>query len=128
MAKGRVWSLLGLFKALKDDAIVLYYAWKHPGTPAFVRAALVALITYVISPIDILPDYLPFIGIADDAAIIPTAIFSLARMLPASVRAECQRDSEKWKNRMPWILGLFIVLIAAWLIIIVAGLGYLIYK
>lgn len=128
MAIGRFWNLLGLLKVIKDDAIILYYAWRHPGTPFFVRAALVAVLAYVVSPIDIVPDYLPVIGIADDVALIPAAIISLTHMLPSNVLAECRRESERWKNRMPWIIGLFIFLIVAWFTIIVAGLGYLIAK
>jgi uncharacterized membrane protein YkvA (DUF1232 family) len=124
MAQGGVWRFWGWLKVLKSDALILYYAWKHPLTPAYIKGALVALIAYVFSPVDIVPDFIPFFGMLDDVALIPTAILYLTHMLPAPVLIECQRGSEKWKKRLPVILGVMIFLVAAWITLVILGLGY----
>lgn len=126
VALNGVLRLWGLLKTVKDDAMMLYYAWKHPGTPAVVKGMLVALVTYVISPIDVIPDYLPFIGIADDVMLIPAAVLFLTNMLPPSVRNECELESFKWRKRMPWLFGVFVIFIIMWLVIAIVGLGHVI--
>lgn len=120
---GRVRGWLGI---LKDDALLLYYAWKHPYTPPYVKGLMLALLVYVFSPIDLLPDYLPIIGIFDDVALIPAGLLFLTNMLPPSVRAECQRQSGKWSRRLPWILALLLGAMAGWILLLFFGLGYLI--
>lgn len=126
MAFSGVLRLWGLIKTVKDDALLLYYAWKHPGTPAFIKSMLVILVTYVFSPIDIIPDYLPFIGIVDDIAIIPAAVLFLTNLLPHSVRTECEMASAKWRKRLPWLFIAFIVFFIIWIGIAIAGLGQVI--
>lgn len=113
-------------KIIKHDIIILYYAWKHPGTPPSIKALLAALTAYVFSPIDIIPDYLPFIGITDDVAIITVAVLFLTKMLPQTVREDCERESAKWRTRLPWLLGAFVLFIVIWLVIAIIGTGYFI--
>lgn len=120
---GRIW---GWLRVLKEDAVLLYYAWKHPHTPPFVKGLMIALLVYVFSPIDLLPDYLPVIGILDDITLIPAGLLYLTHLLPPSVRMECQRQSGKWHRRMPWILASLLVAVAGWILLIIFGLRYLI--
>lgn len=125
LANVGILRLFGWLKVLKDDALILYYAWKHPGTPSYIRGMLAIMIAYVISPIDFLPDYIPLLGIADDAALIPASILYLNYLLPAAVRTDCQRESMKLKKRAPWLLGLIALLAIGWLALIAAGIRYL---
>jgi uncharacterized membrane protein YkvA (DUF1232 family) len=124
MAQGGVWRFWGWLKILKEVALLLYYAWKHPLTPAYIKGALVALIAYVFSPIDIVPDFIPFFGMVDDVTLIPMAILYLTHMLPASVLTECQKESEQWRKRLPVVFGVMIFLIVAWITLVILGLGY----
>ncbi|MDD4600012.1 MAG: YkvA family protein [Negativicutes bacterium] len=119
----RVW---GFFKTIKNDALLLYYAWKHPSTPPVIKGMLVALVAYVLSPVDFIPDYLPFIGIADDVAIIPAAVLFLTNMLPSSIRTECEKESRTWRKRIPWVFAVFILFILMWLGIAIVGLSQVI--
>lgn len=122
MALSAIARLWGLVKTVKKDAIILYYAWRHPDTPSSIKVMLVALVAYVFSPFDIIPDYLPVIGIADDVTIVTAAVLFLTQRLPLSVRMECERDSAIWRKRMPWILSLFVLFIIMWLTIAIIGL------
>lgn len=126
MGIGGLWRVWGWLRILKDDALLLYYAWKHPHTPPQVKGLLIALLAYVFSPLDIMPDYLPLIGILDDVMLIPAGLLYLTHMLPVSVRAECREESAKWHRRTPWILGLLCVVAAAWILLLIFGLSYLI--
>ncbi|GBG55255.1 hypothetical protein SPFL3102_00681 [Sporomusaceae bacterium FL31] len=116
------------FKIVKDDAIILYYAWKNPRTPPYIKALIVAMIAYVFSPIDIIPDYLPLIGMADDAVLLPTAVIAITKLLPASVLNECYQESMKWRKRVPWLIITIAVLMLVWLVLSLIGIGYLISK
>ncbi|HWR07048.1 YkvA family protein [Sporomusa sp.] len=107
-------------KILRDNAVILYYAWRHPLTPRYVKGILTVLLIYLISPIDIIPDYLPLVGIADDATLVTGAMLYLTQLLPAPVLAESKRQSEKWGRRMPYILGIIAVAAVAWIVLVIA--------
>jgi len=120
-----LWRLWNWLKMLQEDVLLLYYAWRHPQTPPYIKGLLAALAAYIISPVDFLPDYLPLVGIVDEAVLIPTAVWYLTNILPAPVRAECYHKSYKWRQRLPILAGLLIILLLVWLGLIVAGINYL---
>ena len=121
MNKGARLLQLGVWlKLLRDNAMILYYAWRHPLTPNYLKGILAALVIYLISPIDILPDYLPLLGIADDAGLVTGAALYLTKLLPAPVLEESRRKSEKWGRRMPYILGIIAVAAIGWIVLVIA--------
>jgi uncharacterized membrane protein YkvA (DUF1232 family) len=78
-----MWKRLSLLWTLvRGDARQLWWALRHPAAPAWLKlgAALIAL--YVFSPIDLLPDVLPFVGVVDDLVLVPLAIRWLLNHLP----------------------------------------------
>lgn len=76
-------------RSIWRDALALLFAIRDPRTPAGARGlALVALI-YAVSPIDLLPDTLPGLGVMDDLLIVPTLLALAARQLPASCPPRC---------------------------------------
>ncbi len=100
--------------------MILYYAWRHPLTPNYLKGILAALVIYLLSPIDLLPDYLPLLGIVDDAALATGALLYLTRLLPAPVLAESRRQSEKWGRRMPYIIGILAIAAIGWIVLVIA--------
>lgn len=125
MSMAKISRLWGWLKVLQEDALLLYYAWKHPYTPPYVKGLLVALATYIISPIDVLPDYLPMLGIVDEAVLVPAAVWYLTNLLPASVRSECYSRSAKWRRRLPLLAGLVVIIVIVWLALLIIGINYL---
>ncbi|CVK20314.1 YkvA family protein [Sporomusa sphaeroides] len=107
-------------KLLRDNGMILYYAWRHPLTPNYLKGILAALVIYLLSPIDLLPDYLPLLGIVDDAALATGALLYLTRLLPAPVLAESRRQSEKWGRRMPYIIGILAIAAIGWIVLVIA--------
>jgi uncharacterized membrane protein YkvA (DUF1232 family) len=76
------------WRAFRLDLLTLWHAVLDRRTPWLARAVMVAAALYVLSPIDILPDFLPFVGWVDDAVILP-ALFGLALgLLPMALREE----------------------------------------
>ncbi|RYY98996.1 MAG: DUF1232 domain-containing protein [Comamonadaceae bacterium] len=79
---------LALFWTLfKGDARQLWSALRHPGAPGWLKLGTGLLALYVISPIDLLPDAIPFIGVVDDLVLVPLAIRWMLKRLPAEVAA-----------------------------------------
>jgi uncharacterized membrane protein YkvA (DUF1232 family) len=74
-----------LWTVLRGDARQLWFALRHPAAPGWLKlgAALIAL--YVISPIDIIPDFIPVIGFLDDMVLVPLAIRWLLKRLPPEI-------------------------------------------
>ena len=77
-----------LLRRLGRNGIVLLYALRHPGTPRGVKFGILAMIAYVLSPIDLVPDMLMIVGLTDDLAVLLVGIPYLMKKLPANVQVE----------------------------------------
>ncbi len=74
-----------LWSVLRGDARRLWFAVRHPAAPAWLKLGTALIVLYVISPIDLIPDVLPFIGVVDDLIVVPLAIRWLLARLPAEI-------------------------------------------
>ncbi len=84
-----MWKRLSmLWVVVKGDARLLWRALKHPLAPSWLKPAAALLALYLISPIDLIPDAIPIIGLMDDVVLIPLAIRFLLDRLPAALRAD----------------------------------------
>lgn len=94
--------------------VALYLAYKHPRTPWYAKALAALIIGYALSPIDLIPDFIPVIGYLDDFIIVPAGIALLIKIIPRDVLEECRAKARsdfsegKPKN---WIAAIIIVLI-----------------
>ena len=71
-----------LWVLVRGDARRLWTALRHPDAPAWLKWGTAAIVLYLLSPIDLIPDILPIIGIADDLVLVPLAIRWLLNRLP----------------------------------------------
>jgi len=76
-----------LWTVLRGDARQLWAALRHPAAPAWLKVGAALIVLYVVSPIDLIPDFIPGIGWIDDAVLVPLAIRFLLNRLPAELRA-----------------------------------------
>jgi uncharacterized membrane protein YkvA (DUF1232 family) len=83
-----------LWTLLRGDARRLWFAVRHPAAPAWLKVGTALIVLYVVSPIDLIPDALPVIGVVDDLIIVPLAIRWLLARLPAEIA-----DAEQRRNR-----------------------------
>ena len=87
-----MWKRLSvLWVVVKGDAKRLWFALGHPHAPGWLKGGAAALVLYLLSPIDLLPDALPIIGVVDDLVLLPLAIRWLLSQLPADLRRDLER-------------------------------------
>jgi uncharacterized membrane protein YkvA (DUF1232 family) len=114
-------------KRIKRDGVTLWFAGRHPGTPWYAKALGVVVVAYALSPIDLVPDFIPVLGYVDDVLLLPGLIWLTIRLLPADVLADCRQQAEAWllaQGRKPrsWVGGVAVVLL--WLVLAVAAAGW----
>lgn len=82
-----------LWLLVKGDARRLWFALRHPAAPRWLKVGTALLLLYMVSPIDLLPDVLPFFGIVDDVVLVPMAIRWMLSRLPAGLRDHVDRQA-----------------------------------
>lgn len=105
-------------RRLKVEILTLYLAARHPGTPWHAKLLVTGIVAYALSPIDLIPDFIPILGYVDDLILIPLAVTLAVRLIPASVLAECRvRAKAVVQNERPvsWVAGA--VIVAIWLVL-----------
>ena len=74
-----------LWTVLRGDARQLWAALRHPAAPGWLKLGTVLIVLYVLSPIDLVPDFIPGLGMLDDVVLVPLAIRSLLKRLPPEI-------------------------------------------
>ncbi len=88
-----MWKRLSLlWTVLRGDARPLWFALRHPLTPRWLKPALALVGLYLLSPVDLLPDTLPVLGVVDDLVLVPLALSWIVQRLPAALRADFARQ------------------------------------
>ena len=75
-------------RAIKRDVHAIYLAARDPRTPWYAKALALCVAGYALSPIDLIPDFIPVLGYLDDAIFVPLGILAVVKMIPAEVMAE----------------------------------------
>ena len=111
----RLWAA-----ALRRDVAALILAVRDPRTPLTARIIAALVVAYALSPIDLIPDFVPVLGYIDDLIIVPLGLALVLRLVPAALMAEYRASAlQQPVSRLGWI-GLVIVLmlwigVALWL-------------
>ena len=82
-------------RAIKRDVVALYIAGRDPRIPWYVKLAAMAVAAYALSPIDLIPDFIPVLGYLDDVIILPVAIFLIIKMIPGPLMAEFREEAQR---------------------------------
>jgi uncharacterized membrane protein YkvA (DUF1232 family) len=82
-------------KALKREALTLWIAAHDPRTPWLAKLLAGAVATYAFSPIDLIPDFIPVLGLLDDVVIVPLGVLAVMRLIPAPLLVEYRAESAK---------------------------------
>jgi uncharacterized membrane protein YkvA (DUF1232 family) len=82
-------------KQAKRDAVALYYALLDERTPWYAKAVAAFTVGYALSPIDIIPDFIPILGYLDDLLIVPAGIALALRLTPPAVIADARERAER---------------------------------
>jgi len=101
-------------RQIKRDVVAVYFAARDPRTPALVRVLAVLVAAYALSPIDLIPDFIPIVGYLDDLLIVPLGLLLVIRLLPAEVLAASRARAAAALER-PRSIFAAAVFIALWL-------------
>ena len=105
---------------LKVETFALYLAARHAGTPWYAKLMVAAIVAYALSPIDLIPDFVPILGYLDDLILIPLGVTLAIKMIPPAVMSECRaRAREVMANGMPVSRMAGAVIILIWLTLVV---------
>lgn len=88
-------------RQLKIELIALALAARHPHTPWYAKLVVAGCVAYALTPVDLIPDAIPVIGLIDDLVFIPLAIALAVRFIPAPVLADCRARSVEIEARAP---------------------------
>jgi uncharacterized membrane protein YkvA (DUF1232 family) len=117
-----------LFKAarqgrLKTMLLALWKLFKHPQTPLAAKLVAVAVIAYAVSPIDLVPDFIPVLGQLDDLILLPLGIALAVRLVPAPLWEAQLREAEAQSEKLPRLLWGAVAIVLLWLLV-GAGLAW----
>ena len=108
-------------RRIKRDAVMLWFACRHPNTPFLAKAVCVFAVAYALSPIDLIPDFIPVLGYVDDVLLLPSLIWLAVRLLPANVIQECRVQADEWmvnKKSKPSSYAGAVVIVILWMAVL----------
>lgn len=109
-------------RRIRHDAMTVYFAARDPRTPWAVRLLALAIAAYAMSPVDLIPDFIPVLGLLDDVVLLPLGILLVIRLTPAVVIAESRARAREASAR-PVSRTAAAVIVLIW-VLCAAGIGY----
>ncbi|WP_076859018.1 YkvA family protein [Bradyrhizobium mercantei] len=107
-------SIKAWARNLKRDSVALYLASRDPRVPWYAKALAVAVAAYALSPIDLIPDFIPVVGYLDDLILLPLGIWIAISLVPDEVMAECRAKAGDLLQRPTSRAGM-IAIIVLWI-------------
>lgn len=109
----RTWA-----RRIKRDSVTLWFAYRDTRTPVAVKALCVFVVAYALSPIDLIPDFIPVLGYVDDALLLPGLIWLAVRLLPPKVVEDSRAKADEWmtaQGRKPTSRAGAALIVLVWL-------------
>ena len=105
-------------RRLASEAVALWFCARHPRTPLAARLLAAAVAAYAFSPIDLIPDFIPVLGLLDDLLLVPLGVWLTLKLVPAEVMLECREQAARWlaeRAPRPRSYAAAAVIVVAWL-------------
>ena len=120
MVKLKEWA-----RAIKRDVHAVYLAARDPRVPWYAKALALCVAAYALSPIDLIPDFIPVLGYLDDLIIVPLGILAVVQLIPPEIMAE-HRATAAIASERPISRSGAVVIVLIWIasITLIAWLGY----
>jgi uncharacterized membrane protein YkvA (DUF1232 family) len=106
---------------IKKELKVIYIAYRKPEVPWYTKFLAAVVIGYALSPIDLIPDFIPVLGYLDDLLLIPLGIYLVIKLIPKEVLEACREEAEEaFREGKPknWIAA--VIIASIWILIIAA--------
>jgi uncharacterized membrane protein YkvA (DUF1232 family) len=110
-------------RQLKRESVALYFAARHERTPWYAKLFVSGIVAYALSPIDLIPDFIPVLGFLDELIVLPVFISVAMRLIPDPVLQECRARADALEEKPVSIAGAMAIvviwlaaasLVAAW--------------
>ncbi len=108
---------------MKRSCSVLTLAFRHPRTPWYAKGCALLTLLYALAPIDLIPDFIPVLGLLDDLVLVPAGIWLTIQLIPKAVWAECEAEAARQSLQKPardWRGA--VLIIALWLLLLALGI------
>ena len=113
-------------RSIKRDVHAVYLAARDPRTPWYAKAVAIGVVAYALSPIDLIPDFIPVLGQLDELIILPLGLWLVVRLIPPDVMNE-HRAAAIVAGRLPRSMAGAVTIVAIWILLTV-GAGWLAYR
>lgn len=116
----RLGKLLGVANRARM-ATYLLALWKlftHKDTPRAAKIVAIAVLAYAVSPIDLIPDFIPVLGLLDDLVLIPLGIALVVRLTPQPLWQARLREAERGREKLPRLLWGAVIIVLVWLVLL----------
>ena len=107
-------QIKGWARRLKRDSHAVYLAARDPRVPWHVKLLALAVAGYALSPIDLIPDFIPVVGYLDDLVIVPLGVWLVITLIPAEIMVECRAKANTAASR-PISRGGMVAIILLWM-------------
>jgi uncharacterized membrane protein YkvA (DUF1232 family) len=111
-------------RALKRDVLTLYLAVRDPRVPWYAKLVAGCVVAYALSPIDLIPDFIPVLGYLDDLILLPLGIALAVRLIPPDLLEEHRKEASVLATRPTSRVGA-VVIVVFWLIILLILVAWL---
>jgi uncharacterized membrane protein YkvA (DUF1232 family) len=116
---GLIHTLKKRAQQLTADIAALYLALKRKDTPLLAKVIIGITVCYALSPIDLIPDFIPVLGFLDDVLLLPLLIVLAIKLIPSQILIDCREQAKGvWNNGRPKKFRYALPIIAIWLVII----------
>ncbi len=111
-------------RAIKREVIAIYYACRDPKCPWYAKVIAMFVVAYALSPIDLIPDFIPVLGYLDDLILVSFGVAFLLKLIPVDVMEKARERAEK-VEAMPKSTFGFILVFLLWICVGVLIIRYL---
>ena len=115
---GRRLVAAGAAQRIRVYLLALWKLFRHPETPRAARWVAIAVIAYAVSPIDLVPDFIPVLGQLDDLILIPLGIALVVRMTPKPLWAALLEEARASPDPLPRLVWGAVVVVVLWIVLI----------
>ena len=109
-------------RAMKLEVMALAVAAQDTRTPRRAKILLLFLLAYAASPIDLIPDFIPVLGLLDELVLLPLGVWVVVRMIPPDVMEAARARAREGRLPANWVAGVFILLL--WMASIAAAIWW----
>lgn len=94
-------KLLQWANQLKAEAVTLWFCYRHPQTPLIAKILAISIVAYAFSPIDLIPDFIPVLGLLDELVLIPLGVALVVWLTPRPLWEALLREAESSSDALP---------------------------